>query len=174
MSKQIEEGIIKTLTAPLRRKKLIKKVEASADKHREHRDGSNEVARQATETARAVKQHAKKINYFDPEHARAHEVSKDISKMADAAFDRAGKSAKMAAKRSGTALKLFQGRKSKALGANKDLKEENMEPISTGIKALQEKNLEEMRSNFNEALARKAAEALQEKKLEIASSYFGK
>ena len=49
-----------------------------------------------------------------------------------------------------------------------------MEPISTGIKALQEKNLEEMRSNFNEALARKAAEALQEKKLEIASSYFGK
>lgn len=49
-----------------------------------------------------------------------------------------------------------------------------MEPIQAAIEALQEKNLEAMRQNLNDALARKAAEALQEKKLEIASSYFGK
>lgn len=52
--------------------------------------------------------------------------------------------------------------------------EETMDPIQEGIQSIQEKNLEGMRNSFNDALSRKAAEALQEKKLEIASSYFGK
>ncbi len=53
------------------------------------------------------------------------------------------------------------------------IKEETMNPITTGIKNIQEGNLERMRQNFNDALSRKAAEALQEKKLEVATNYFG-
>ena len=52
--------------------------------------------------------------------------------------------------------------------------EETMDPIQEGIQSIQDNNLEGMRNSFNDALSRKAAEALQEKKLEIASSYFGK
>jgi hypothetical protein len=170
---KLEEGILKTLTAPLRRRKLIKKVEASADKHRENRDSSNAVAGIAYGTARKIRQNAKNINYFDPKHDEAHKSAKNIEKTADEADDRAAKSGRMASKRSRTALNLVNpNKKSKALGANKGLKEE-MNPIKAGIKDIQEGKLEQMREKFNDSLARKAAEALQEKKLEVASNYFG-
>jgi hypothetical protein len=48
-----------------------------------------------------------------------------------------------------------------------------MNPIQAGIKNIQEGNLEQMRAKFNDELSRKAAESLQEKKLEVASNYFG-
>jgi hypothetical protein len=57
--------------------------------------------------------------------------------------------------------------------SNKHSKEETMNPITAGIKNIQEGNLEEMRQKFNQALAQKAVEKLEEKKLEIASNYFG-
>ena len=105
-------------------------------------------------------------------HFRAKEIADKSEKESDEL------SAKIQAKRKMTAteknrLDSLGNRASGKAGKRylTGMREENMEPISTGIKALQEKNLEEMRSNFNEALARKA---LQEKKLEIASSYFGK
>lgn len=53
------------------------------------------------------------------------------------------------------------------------LKEEAMNPITEAIKAIREGNLDEMRNQFNKALAQKAVEKLEEKKLEIASTYFG-
>lgn len=54
-----------------------------------------------------------------------------------------------------------------------NLKEETMDPIRSGIQNVLEGNLEQMRQNFNQALAQKAVEKLEEKKLEIASNYFG-
>lgn len=42
------------------------------------------------------------------------------------------------------------------------------------VENLQDGKLEEMRQNFNSALAQKAVKKLEEKKLEIASDYFGK
>lgn len=53
------------------------------------------------------------------------------------------------------------------------LREETMDPIRSGIQNVLEGNLEQMRQNFNQALAQKAVEKLEEKKLEIASNYFG-
>lgn len=53
------------------------------------------------------------------------------------------------------------------------IKEDKMDPVREGIKNILEGNLEKMRQNFNQALAQKAVEKLEEKKLEIASSYFG-
>lgn len=48
-----------------------------------------------------------------------------------------------------------------------------MNPIKEAIVNIQEGNLEQMRQNFTTALAQKAVEKLEEKKLEIASNYFG-
>jgi hypothetical protein len=54
-------------------------------------------------------------------------------------------------------------------------KDEKMDEnkIYQGITDVLEKNLEQMKENFSAALAQKAAEALEEKKVAIASSYFG-
>lgn len=46
--------------------------------------------------------------------------------------------------------------------------------IEKAIKNANEGKLEQMRENFYAALSQKAAEKLQEKKLEIAQSYFAK
>lgn len=48
-----------------------------------------------------------------------------------------------------------------------------MNPIKEAIVDIQENNLEQMRQNFSTALSRKAVEKLEERKLEIASAYFG-
>lgn len=48
-----------------------------------------------------------------------------------------------------------------------------MNTIKEAIKNIQEGKLEEMRQNFSAALSQKAVEKLEEKKLEIASNYFG-
>lgn len=55
----------------------------------------------------------------------------------------------------------------------KGLKEETMDPITNGIENVVDGDLEAMRQNFQQALAQKAVEKLEEKKLEIASMYFG-
>lgn len=46
------------------------------------------------------------------------------------------------------------------------------EHIQNAISDLIENNLENMRTNFNNALMSKAVEKLEEKKVEIAQSYF--
>jgi hypothetical protein len=46
--------------------------------------------------------------------------------------------------------------------------------INEAIKNIQEKKLEQMKENFNAALTTKAVGKLEEKKQEIAKSYFGK
>ena len=46
--------------------------------------------------------------------------------------------------------------------------------IKEALKNIQEKKFDLMRENFNTALAQKAAEKLEEMKVNIASSYFGK
>jgi len=53
------------------------------------------------------------------------------------------------------------------------LKEETMDPIRQAIEDIQQGNLEQMRQNLSQALAQKAVDKLEEKKLEIASTYFG-
>lgn len=53
------------------------------------------------------------------------------------------------------------------------MNEETMDPVTEGIKNVLDGNLEQMRQNFNQALAQKAVEKIEEKKLEIASNYFG-
>lgn len=45
--------------------------------------------------------------------------------------------------------------------------------IQEGLKNIIQKNLDEMRTNFNAALAQKAVQQLDEKKQEIAQNYFG-
>ena len=55
----------------------------------------------------------------------------------------------------------------------KPMNEETMDPVTEGIKNVLEGNLEQMRQNFNQALAQKAVEKIEEKKLEISSNYFG-
>jgi ketol-acid reductoisomerase len=55
----------------------------------------------------------------------------------------------------------------------KTVKEESMDPITEAIKSIREGKLDEMRNHFNKALAQKAVEKLEEKKLEMASAYFG-
>jgi hypothetical protein len=67
----------------------------------------------------------------------------------------------------------YKRRFDKVAQGKNPFKEETMNPITAGIKNIQEGNLERMRQNFNDALSRKAAEALQEKKLEVATNYFG-
>jgi len=46
--------------------------------------------------------------------------------------------------------------------------------IKDALKNIQEKKFDLMRENFNATLAQKAAEKLEEMKVELASSYFGK
>jgi hypothetical protein len=46
--------------------------------------------------------------------------------------------------------------------------------IKSAIKSLQENKLDLMKENFNTALSKKAAEKLEEMKVDIASSYFKK
>jgi hypothetical protein len=46
--------------------------------------------------------------------------------------------------------------------------------IKEGIKNLSEKKLEKMKQSFNNALSEKAVQKLEEKKIDIAKSYFGK
>lgn len=55
----------------------------------------------------------------------------------------------------------------------KGMNEETMDPVTEGIRNVLDGNLEQMRQNFNQALAQKAVEKIEEKKLEIASNYFG-
>jgi len=69
--------------------------------------------------------------------------------------------------------KRYKTRFDKVAAGKNPFKEETMNPIQAGIKDIQEGNLEQMRAKFNDELSRKAAEALQEKKLEVASNYFG-
>lgn len=61
----------------------------------------------------------------------------------------------------------------KAKGMYHVKEEETMDPVTEGIKNVLDGNLEQMRQNFNQALAQKAVEKIEEKKLEIASNYFG-
>lgn len=49
-----------------------------------------------------------------------------------------------------------------------------MNSVETAIDALLEKNLEAMRESINRALAEKAAEALEERKTQLATTYFEK
>ena len=46
--------------------------------------------------------------------------------------------------------------------------------IQEGIQNIREKKLEQMKENFNAALTNKAVGKLEEKKIDIAKSYFGK
>lgn len=46
--------------------------------------------------------------------------------------------------------------------------------IQEAIKNIREKKLEQMKENFNAALTTKAMQKLEEKKISIASNYFGK
>jgi hypothetical protein len=46
--------------------------------------------------------------------------------------------------------------------------------IKEAINNIKEKKLEQMKENFNAALTEKAVQKLEEKKIEIAKSYFGK
>lgn len=46
--------------------------------------------------------------------------------------------------------------------------------VKEAIKNIREKKLEQMKENFNAALTNKAVGKLEEKKIEIAKSYFGK
>lgn len=46
--------------------------------------------------------------------------------------------------------------------------------IQEGIQNIREKKLEQMKENFNAALTMKAMQKLEEKKISIASNYFGK
>jgi hypothetical protein len=46
--------------------------------------------------------------------------------------------------------------------------------IKEAINNIKEKKLEQMKENFNSALTEKAVQKLEEKKIEIAKSYFGK
>lgn len=46
--------------------------------------------------------------------------------------------------------------------------------IQEAIKNIREKKLEQMKENFNAALTTKAMQKLEEKKIAIASNYFGK
>jgi hypothetical protein len=48
-----------------------------------------------------------------------------------------------------------------------------MEKTKEAIKNIQEKKLNLMKENFNAALAEKAMQKLEEKKIEIAQNYFG-
>lgn len=45
--------------------------------------------------------------------------------------------------------------------------------IQEAIKNIAEKNLKEMKQNFDNALAEKAMQKLEERKIEIAQNYFG-
>lgn len=46
--------------------------------------------------------------------------------------------------------------------------------IKEAIKNVGDKKLESMKKNFNNAITEKAVEKLEEKKIDIAKSYFGK
>lgn len=46
--------------------------------------------------------------------------------------------------------------------------------IKEALKNIQEKKFDLMKENFNSVLVQKAAEKLEEMKVELASSYFGK
>jgi hypothetical protein len=46
--------------------------------------------------------------------------------------------------------------------------------IQEAIKNIREKKLEQMKENFNAALTTKAMQKLEEKKINIAQTYFGK
>jgi hypothetical protein len=167
---KIEEGkISKWLTAPLRRKRAIATAEKSADKNRKIRDDASDQARQQTSDASHYDKVRKNTNYFDKGHDEAHQMSRTLRKAADKNYETAGITGRRAVSGSRRALRLVQGRKATPFGG---LKEE-MNPIKAGIKDIQEGRLEQMREKFNDSLARKAAEALQEKKLEVASNYFG-
>jgi hypothetical protein len=127
---KIEEGILKKLTAPLRRRKLVKQNNKLADDH---------------------------------------ETAKTLDKVSDSQLDYSGKERGKSATAAIRSSRLQNKKRATPFGG---LKEE-MNPIKAGIKDIQEGRLEQMREKFNDSLARKAAEALQEKKLEIASNYFG-
>lgn len=170
MSKQIEEGILKKLTAPLRRRSLVKKNTKLADEHEAKSKDSQDLSQQTRGMARDFKQKANHTNYFHPDHAIYHDISKDLDKVSDMQLNYSGKERGKAATAAIRAARLKNKKPATPFGG---LKEENMEPIQEGIKNIQEGNLEKMRQNFNETLSRKAAEALQEKKLEVASNYFG-
>lgn len=45
--------------------------------------------------------------------------------------------------------------------------------VNKAIDSIIERNLDEMRNNFNSAITTKAVEKLEERKIEIAQSYFG-
>ena len=47
-----------------------------------------------------------------------------------------------------------------------------MNPVETAIDNILEKNLQSMKENISMALSQKAAEALEEKKVEMAATYF--
>lgn len=49
-----------------------------------------------------------------------------------------------------------------------------MQHIKEAIKNIQQKKLDLMKENFNAALSEKAVQKLEEKKIDIAQSYFGK
>lgn len=49
----------------------------------------------------------------------------------------------------------------------------SIDPINEAIENVMENNLDQMRENFFKSLSQRAAERLEERKLEIASSYFG-
>jgi hypothetical protein len=168
---QLKEGKFgKWLTAPLRRRKAIKHAEENADKHGKASEGHKEVAKTANSVARSLRNDAKNINYFDPKHSETVQASKEIDATADHEYEIAGKERRREATNATRAARL-RG-KTRAATPFGGLKEE-MNPITAGIKNIQEGNLEKMRQNFNDALSRKAAEALQEKKLEVATNYFG-
>lgn len=107
---------------------------------------------------------------------RARNITKKSSKEQDEL------SAKIKAKRKMTAaekerLDTLGNRASDPVRAGRrylqGIHEENMNTIKEAIKNIQEGKLEEMRQNFSAALSQKAVEKLEEKKLEIASNYFG-
>jgi hypothetical protein len=168
---KIEEGILKTLTAPLRRRKLVKQNNKLANDHAKNSEESQLLSHQSRAMARDFKRKADNTNYFHPDHAVHHDTAKILDKASDSQSEYAGKERGKSATAGIRAWRLKNKKRATPFGG---LKEENMDPIQAGIKNIQEGNLEQMREKFNDALARKAAEALQEKKLEIASSYFGK
>jgi hypothetical protein len=166
---KIEEGILKKLTAPLRRRKLVKQNNKLADDHEKNSKESQNLSQQTRSMARDFKRKADNTNYFHPDHAVHHDTAKTLDKVSDSQLDYSGKERGKSATAAIRSSRLQNKKRATPFGG---LKEE-MNPIKAGIKDIQEGRLEQMREKFNDSLARKAAEALQEKKLEIASNYFG-
>jgi hypothetical protein len=136
-------------------KKSLEKIRNYWDKKREQKENKRSAAAWASKRGNKPKA-------YDDEDKR-------IFKLSTAKGDRAEELI-----RHRDEAKTYKRNAKKLRNATRKHMEENMDPIQNGIECIQEKNLEQMRENFNKALALKAADALEEKKLEIASAFFAK